>query len=57
MQLPVRLTEQTTLPGTGFHFYWCPRCGKLYWNGSHGRKLQERIVNGNREKLEDRVPK
>ncbi len=30
---------------TGFHFFWCPRCGKLYWNGSHGRRLLERIVS------------
>jgi len=28
---------------TGFVFFWCPRCRKLYWNGSHGKKLAERI--------------
>jgi hypothetical protein len=28
---------------TGFSFYWCPRCNKLYWNGSHGKKLLERV--------------
>jgi len=30
--------------GTGFVFYWCEQCGKLYWNGSHGKRLMERIV-------------
>lgn len=25
-------------------FYWCERCRKLYWNGSHGRRLEERIL-------------
>jgi uncharacterized protein with PIN domain len=24
-------------------FYWCPQCRKLYWMGSHGRKLSERL--------------
>lgn len=24
-------------------FYWCERCRKLYWNGSHGKQLEERI--------------
>ena len=28
---------------TGYSFFWCDQCGKLYWNGSHGRHLQERI--------------
>jgi uncharacterized protein with PIN domain len=27
----------------GFSFYWCPHCRKLYWNGSHGKRLEERI--------------
>jgi len=27
----------------GFSFYWCPHCSKLYWNGSHGKKLLERV--------------
>jgi hypothetical protein len=31
---------------TGFSFYWCPYCQKLYWNGSHGKKLEERIRTG-----------
>lgn len=24
-------------------FYWCGHCRKLYWNGSHGKQLEERI--------------
>jgi uncharacterized protein len=27
----------------GFSFYWCEQCRKLYWNGSHGRRIAERI--------------
>ncbi|MCK9580433.1 MAG: Mut7-C RNAse domain-containing protein [Methanoregula sp.] len=25
-------------------FFWCERCCKLYWNGSHGKQLEERIA-------------
>jgi uncharacterized protein with PIN domain len=28
---------------TGFVFCWCEHCRKLYWNGSHGRNIWERI--------------
>jgi uncharacterized protein len=28
---------------TGFIFFWCDQCNKLYWNGSHGRSISERI--------------
>jgi uncharacterized protein with PIN domain len=27
----------------GLSFFWCEHCQKLYWNGSHGRQLEERI--------------
>ncbi len=27
----------------GLVFSWCERCGKLYWNGSHGKHISERI--------------
>ncbi|MDD1687617.1 Mut7-C RNAse domain-containing protein [Methanoregula sp.] len=27
----------------GFSFFWCEHCKKLYWNGSHGRQLEERL--------------
>jgi len=28
---------------TGFIFFWCEHCGKLYWNGSHQKSISERI--------------
>jgi uncharacterized protein with PIN domain len=27
----------------GFIFCWCEQCTKLYWNGSHGKSISERI--------------
>jgi hypothetical protein len=27
-------------------FFWCERCRKLYWNGSHGQQLEKRILKG-----------
>ncbi|HNQ29566.1 MAG TPA: Mut7-C RNAse domain-containing protein [Methanolinea sp.] len=27
----------------GMEFFWCPRCRKLYWQGSHGKDLEKRI--------------
>lgn len=27
----------------GLSFFWCEQCKKLYWNGSHGRMLEDRI--------------
>jgi hypothetical protein len=27
----------------GLSFIWCEECKKLYWNGSHGRQIAERI--------------
>jgi hypothetical protein len=27
----------------GLTFCWCGQCRKLYWNGSHGKQLEERI--------------
>ena len=29
---------------TGYTFFWCEECRKLYWNGSHQQHLRERIV-------------
>jgi Uncharacterized conserved protein len=29
---------------TGYTFFWCEPCGKLYWNGSHQQRIRERIV-------------
>lgn len=30
----------------GLRFTWCGQCRKVYWNGSHGRQLEERILEG-----------
>jgi uncharacterized protein with PIN domain len=30
----------------GLKFFWCRRCRKLYWMGSHGRSLEKRIKEG-----------
>ncbi len=30
----------------GLKFFWCRRCRKLYWLGSHGRSLEKRIKEG-----------
>lgn len=30
----------------GQKFFWCRRCRKLYWLGSHGRSLEKRIKEG-----------
>ncbi len=30
----------------GLSFFWCDHCRKLYWNGSHGKQLEERIGRG-----------
>jgi uncharacterized protein with PIN domain len=24
-------------------FFWCQHCKKLYWNGSHGKQLEQRV--------------
>lgn len=29
----------------GLVFFWCEQCSKLYWNGSHGKHISERIEN------------
>jgi uncharacterized protein with PIN domain len=30
-------------------FYWCRHCEKLYWNGSHGKQLEQRVERELRE--------
>jgi uncharacterized protein with PIN domain len=27
----------------GFTFFWCERCARLYWDGSHQKNLEKRI--------------
>jgi uncharacterized protein with PIN domain len=51
---PLRVATEGEIAGaeyapadrTGFSFFWCDSCRKLYWNGSHGRQLGERIGRG-----------
>jgi len=30
-------------------FFWCQHCRKLYWNGSHGKQLEDRVERELRE--------
>ena len=30
-------------------FFWCRHCEKLYWNGSHGKQLEQRVKHELRE--------
>jgi uncharacterized protein with PIN domain len=30
-------------------FFWCRQCQKLYWNGSHGKQLEDRVERELRE--------
>ncbi len=39
-RLPVRIMHHKM---TGCMFFWCEQCRKLYWNGSHGKHISERI--------------
>jgi hypothetical protein len=36
------------------HFFWCGTCRKLYWNGSHGRQLEERILGSSNLNRDER---
>jgi hypothetical protein len=36
-------TEYAPRNKDGFSFFWCDQCKKLYWNGSHGKHISERI--------------
>jgi uncharacterized protein with PIN domain len=42
------IAETAYAPKTrkGMKFFWCRRCRKLYWLGSHGRNLEKRIKEG-----------
>jgi uncharacterized protein with PIN domain len=39
----IRAADYAPRYKNGFIFFWCDQCGKLYWNGSHGRSISERI--------------
>ncbi len=55
---PLRDADEAEIAGsdyaprdrTGLSFFWCGRCGKLYWNGSHGKRISERIARELRER-------
>ncbi len=42
---PGEITRAKYAPGRGQGrtYYWCVRCRKLYWQGSHGKNLEKRI--------------
>ncbi|HUU76488.1 MAG TPA: Mut7-C RNAse domain-containing protein [Methanoregulaceae archaeon] len=42
----IKGTEYAPQDRDGLRFYWCRRCRKLYWMGSHGRNLEKRIRKG-----------
>jgi len=39
----IRAADYAPRDKKGFIFFWCDQCGKLYWNGSHGKSISERI--------------
>jgi uncharacterized protein with PIN domain len=43
MQEEVSRTDYAPEGRSGLEYYWCPRCEKLYWMGSHGKNLAERL--------------
>lgn len=36
-------TEYAPRDNPHLTFFWCPRCRKLYWMGSHGEELERRL--------------
>ncbi len=48
---PLRRAREAEIAGAeyapagraGLHFFWCRRCHKLYWAGSHQRDLEKRM--------------
>jgi len=45
----IRSAEYAPKDWRGVAFLWCEQCKKLYWNGSHGRNLAERLAFPARE--------
>jgi hypothetical protein len=54
---PLREANTCEIEKTGYapkdwrnlSFFWCQHCRKLYWNGSHGKQLEERVERELRE--------
>mgnify|MGYP001455937631 CR=1 FL=1 len=40
----IEKTEYAPKDWRNLSFFWCPHCQKLYWNGSHGKQLEQRIL-------------
>ena len=36
-------TDYAPIDKEGYSFFWCNQCSKLYWNGSHGKHISDRI--------------
>lgn len=39
----IEQTEYAPRDWRELSFFWCRHCRKLYWNGSHGKRLEERV--------------
>jgi uncharacterized protein len=39
----IEQTEYAPKDWRDLSFFWCRHCKKLYWNGSHGKRLEERV--------------
>ena len=42
-------TEYAPQDWRDLSFFWCQHCKKLYWNGSHGKQLEQRVERELRE--------
>jgi uncharacterized protein with PIN domain len=44
----------TPVQKEGFVFFWCQHCRRLYWNGSHQKRLEQRILGNSGAVGDDR---
>jgi hypothetical protein len=42
----IQRTDYAPKDWRNLSFFWCEHCKKLYWNGSHGKQLEERLGTG-----------
>ena len=45
----IERTEYAPKDWRNLSFFWCRHCQKLYWNGSHGKQLEQRVERELRE--------
>jgi len=45
----IEKTEYAPKDWRNLTFFWCQHCRKLYWNGSHGKQLEDRVERELRE--------